>query len=55
MTNFDFNDAGKQKSFDLIPNIVAPVQLNILPGGVGDGGWLTRAQDGKSVQSTVNV
>src|SRR5215469_2794758 len=46
---FDFNDAGEQKSFDLIPdNTIATVQLSIRPGGAGDGGWLRRSKDGAS-------
>ena len=47
--NLDFNDAGKQKSFDVIPdNTICALHMQIRPGGVGDGGWLTRAKDGRS-------
>jgi hypothetical protein len=46
---FDFNDAGEQKSFDVIPdNTIATVQLTIRPGGAGEGGWLRRSKDGAS-------
>jgi hypothetical protein len=46
---FDFNDAGEQKTFDLIPdNTIATVQISITPGAAGDNGWLTRAKDGAS-------
>jgi hypothetical protein len=49
MTDFDFNSAGEQRSFDVIPaNTTVALQLKIKPGGGGDGGWLTRSQDGSS-------
>ena len=42
-TNFDFNTAGEQRSFDVIPaNTICTLQLTIRPGGAGDGGWLKR-------------
>ncbi len=45
----DFNNAGEQKSFDVIPNnTIATVQLTIRPGGAGEGGWLKRSKDGAS-------
>jgi hypothetical protein len=45
---FDFNDAGEQRSFDLIPaGAFCSVQLTIRPGGAGDG-WLRTAKDGAS-------
>ena len=48
-TNFNFNDAGKQRSFDVIPaNTIVTLQLTIRPGGAGDDGWLKRAADGLS-------
>jgi hypothetical protein len=48
-TNFNFNDAGEQRSFDVIPaNTICPLQLTIKPGGAGDVGWLKRAADGAS-------
>jgi hypothetical protein len=47
--NFDFNDAGTQRKFDVIPNnTTLPVQFNIKPGGAGADGMLTQANDGKS-------
>jgi hypothetical protein len=47
--NFDFNNAGEQKSFDVIPaNTVCTVQMSIRQGGAGDGGWLKRSADGAS-------
>jgi hypothetical protein len=49
MTDFDFNNAGGQKSFDVIPaNTICILQMTIRPGGAGDGGWLTQASDGAS-------
>jgi len=41
MTNaYDFNDAGNQRSFNLIPaGTICTLQLHIRPGGVGEGGW----------------
>ena len=46
---FDFNNAGEQKSFDVIPdNTIATVQLTIRPGGAGEGGWLKHSKDGAS-------
>lgn len=45
----DFNDAGPQRSFDLIPdNTIVTVELTIRPGGAGEGGWLRRSKDGRS-------
>jgi hypothetical protein len=45
----DFNDAGLQLSFDVIPDgTVATVRLKIRAGNTGDGGWLRRANDGAS-------
>ena len=47
MTILDLNDAGPQRSFDLIPaGTIATVQMMIRNGGVGEGGWLTRSKDG---------
>jgi hypothetical protein len=47
--NFDFNGAGEQRSFDVIPaNTVCTLQMTIRPGGAGDGGWLKRSADGAS-------
>jgi hypothetical protein len=44
----DLNNAEKQKTKGaLIPkNTIAPVQMNIRPGGAGEGGWLKRAKSG---------
>jgi hypothetical protein len=48
-TNLDFNDADKQRSFDVIPaNTICTLQLTIRPGGAGDDGWLKRSADGNS-------
>lgn len=45
----DFNTAGEQKTFDVIPDrTIVPVQLTVRPGNVGEGGWLTRSKDGAS-------
>ncbi|MBQ9453183.1 MAG: hypothetical protein IJU65_07840 [Desulfovibrio sp.] len=36
----DFNNAGNQQNYDLIPeNTIAPLVMNIRPGGAGEGGW----------------
>jgi hypothetical protein len=49
MTNFDFNNAGEQKSFDVIPaNTICTLQMTIRQGGAGEGGWLKRSADGAS-------
>jgi hypothetical protein len=46
---FNFNDAGEQRSVEIIPeNTICAVQLNVKPGGVGADGFLTQAQDGRS-------
>lgn len=43
----DLNDAGPQRSFDLIPaGTICVVQMIIRMGGAGEGGWLTRSKDG---------
>jgi hypothetical protein len=48
-TNFDFNTAGEQKVFDMIPaQTVCVLQLNIRRGGAGPDGWLKRSADGNS-------
>ena len=48
-TDFDFNTAGEQRSFDVIPaNTICTLELKIRPGGAGDGGWLRRAKDDAS-------
>lgn len=44
MNLYDFNDAGTQRNFDVIPaNTLCTVQMNIKPGGVGPDGCLTAA------------
>jgi hypothetical protein len=49
MTTLDLNDAGPQRSFDLIPaGTICTVQITIKNGGVGEGGWLKRSADGGS-------
>ena len=48
-TNLDFNTAGEQRSFDVIPaRTICILQLTIRRGGAGDDGWLKRSQDGNS-------
>jgi hypothetical protein len=44
--NFNFNNDGEQGVIS--EGTIATVQITILPGGIGPGGWLTRAKDGKS-------
>jgi hypothetical protein len=45
----NFNDAGPQRSFDVMPaGTVAILQLNVRPGNAGEGGFLRRAKDGNS-------
>jgi hypothetical protein len=47
--NFDFNSAGEQRNFDVIPaNTICTLQMIIRPGGAGDGGWLKPSADGAS-------
>jgi hypothetical protein len=47
--SYDFNDAGPQRTFEIIPaGTIATLQLNIRPGGAGDGGWLKRSKAGDS-------
>lgn len=41
---YDFNDA-ESKDFGLIPaGTIAPMQIKIRPGKVGDGGWLSTSE-----------
>jgi hypothetical protein len=48
-TSFNFNDAGEQKSFDVIPaGTICILQLTIRRGGAGDDGWLKRSANGAS-------
>jgi hypothetical protein len=45
----DLNDAGPQRSFDVIPDgTICTVGMTIRAGNAGDGGWLKRAKDGNS-------
>jgi hypothetical protein len=42
----DYNSAGAQKSFDVIPEgTIVVVQMNIRPGNVGEGGLLKRSKN----------
>jgi hypothetical protein len=44
---FDYSTAPEQRGFDLVPDgTVATLQLEIRPGGAGDGGLLKRSKDG---------
>ena len=48
-TTFDFNTAGEQRSFEVIPaGTICTLQLTIRRGGAGDDGWLKRSADGAS-------
>lgn len=43
--DFNFNTAEKQTGGELIPDgVIVPVVMNIRPGGVGEGGWLTASK-----------
>jgi hypothetical protein len=45
----DFNDAGPQRSFDVIPDgTIVAVELTVRPGGAGENGTLRRSKDGRS-------
>jgi hypothetical protein len=45
----DFNNAGPQRVFDVIPaGTVATLQLTVRPGNAGEGGWLRRSKAGDS-------
>jgi hypothetical protein len=47
MTSYDYNQAGEQRSFDPIPaGTIVVVEMNIRPGGAGEGGYLKRTQKG---------
>ncbi len=49
MTTFDFNDAGPQKSFDIIPaDVIATLHMKVKPGQAGEGSWLRRSKAGDS-------
>jgi len=50
MTQLNFNDAGEQKTFDLIPDrTIVIVQIMIRAGQAGEDGWLKASKDGKSL------
>jgi hypothetical protein len=45
----DFNTAGPQRSFEVIPaNTIATLQITVRPGHAGDDGNLRRSKDGSS-------
>jgi hypothetical protein len=47
---FDFNKARTQRSSDLIPaDTVAALQMNIRQGDTGEGLWLKKSKDGRSI------
>jgi hypothetical protein len=49
MTVMDFNTAGPQKNFDVIPaGTIASLHMTVKPGGAGEGGWLRRSKAGDS-------
>ncbi|MGE5219282.1 MAG: hypothetical protein ACM3SP_19980 [Chloroflexota bacterium] len=49
MTDFNFNAAGEQRSFEVIPaGTICTLQVNIRPGGASDDGWLKTASNGLS-------
>jgi hypothetical protein len=44
---YDYNTAGEQRSFDIIPDgTIAVVQMNVRPGNAGEGGLLKRSKAG---------
>jgi hypothetical protein len=46
----DFNEAGPQRSFDVIPDgTIVPVELTVRPGNAGEDGMLRRSKDGRSL------
>jgi hypothetical protein len=45
----DFNNAGEQRSFDMIPDgTIVVVQMKIRQGGAGEGGLLKRSKNGEA-------
>jgi hypothetical protein len=47
--SFDFNEAGPQRSFDIIPaDTIATLHMTVKSGGAGEGGWLKRSKAGDS-------
>src|SRR6266571_7863936 len=46
---YDFNQAGEQRSFDVVPDkTIAVVQLNIRPGNAGPDGLFARSKTGEA-------
>jgi hypothetical protein len=44
---FDYNTAGEQRSFDVVPDgTIAVVEMSIRPGNAGEGGFLKRTKNG---------
>jgi hypothetical protein len=44
---YDYNEAGAQRTFDVIPDgTIAVMQMNIRPGNAGEGGLLKRSKNG---------
>lgn len=49
-SSYDFNTAGPQRSFDVIPDgTIVPVELTVRPGNAGEDGMLRRSKDGRSL------
>jgi hypothetical protein len=47
--DFDFNSAGEQRTFEVIPaGTIVTLQMTIRAGGAGDDGWLKKSADGNS-------
>jgi hypothetical protein len=47
--SFDFNDAGPQRSFEIIPaDTIATLHMTVKSGGAGENGWLKRSKAGDS-------
>jgi hypothetical protein len=45
----DYNQAGAQRSFDVIPDgTIVVVQMNLRPGDAGEGGLLKRSSNGQA-------
>jgi hypothetical protein len=54
----DYNNAGEQRSFEVIPeNTIAVVQINIRPGGAGENGILklTNKGDAEGLDAEITV
>ena len=47
-TSYDYSTAAPMREFDLIPaGTIASMQIEVRPGGAGDGGWLKRSKSGE--------